>query len=143
MSEKTLVQQYRRFLLLVSAFIFAGSGLELVFIEHYEETLQLVPFGLTVIGVATVLTVLKTATSTTLKSLRYAMWLIVAGTLLGVYKHFEHNYEFALEISPNISTTQAIIEALYGGSPFLAPGVFFLGAILAYAATWKHPELNR
>ncbi|MDZ7689617.1 MAG: hypothetical protein U5K69_00355 [Balneolaceae bacterium] len=71
------------------------------------------------------------------------MGIIILGTLFGVYQHLEHNYYFALEISPNITTWQAVIEALYGGSPFLAPGVFFLGAILAYAATWKHPELNR
>ncbi|MDZ7689618.1 MAG: hypothetical protein U5K69_00360 [Balneolaceae bacterium] len=46
MSEVALVKRYRRFLLIVAAFIFAGSALELVFIEHYEEALQYIPFGL-------------------------------------------------------------------------------------------------
>lgn len=142
MNSENLVAKYRRFLLIVAAFIFVGSAAELVFIEHYEETVQFIPFGLSALGLVTVLLALRNPTGATLKWMRYSMAVIALGTLFGVYEHLEHNYEFALEISPNITTMQALVEALYGGSPFLAPGVFFLAAVLAYAATWQHPKLS-
>lgn len=143
MNNEKIVQKYRRFLLLVSAFIFAGSVVELIFIEHYEDAIQFVPFGLSAIGLTLVLLALRNQSNGILKWLRYGMWLIAAGSVLGVYEHLEHNYEFALEISPNITTSKALIEMLYGASPFLAPGMLFLGALLAYAATWGHDALSQ
>ncbi|MDX1637625.1 MAG: hypothetical protein R3281_06635 [Balneolaceae bacterium] len=134
-------QQYRRFLLVVSASIFAGSIIELVFVEHYEGAIQLVPFVLAAIGLIVVLAAMRSPGRRMLTGLRYLMWMIAAGGLFGVYEHLEHNYEFAVEIAPNISTGEALIEMLYGASPFMAPGILCLGAILAYSATWRHPGL--
>lgn len=143
MSEAALVKQYRRFLLVLSAFIFAGSIVELEFIEHYESTMQLVPFVLVGAGLIGTLAALYKPNAGQLRTLRYLMLPIFAGGLLGMYQHLEHNFEFAREISPNLSTMGAFWEALYGASPLLAPGILCLGAILVYAATWRHPMLKQ
>lgn len=139
---KTIEQHYRRFLLIVSGFIFLGSVIELIFVEHYESTIQLVPFGLSAIGLIIVLIALYEGGRRALQWLRYIMIFIAVGGVFGVYEHLEHNYEFAVEIEPNITAGKAIVEALYGASPLIAPGILCLGALLAYAATWRHPKLS-
>ncbi len=139
---ETVEQQYRRFLLMVSGFIFLGSIVELVFVEHYESVIQLVPFGLAAIGLVIVLIALYRSSGRIFQWLRYIMIFIALGSLFGVYEHLEHNYEFALEIKPNITAGKAIVEALYGASPIIAPGILCLGAVLAYAATWRHPKIG-
>jgi hypothetical protein len=142
MSDPTVEQQYRRFLLILSGFIFAGSALELVFLEHYEATIQYLPFVLSGVGMVAVVATIRNTSPNSLKWLRYMMWLIGLGGVFGMYQHLEHNFDFAVEISPNISTMGAFWEALYGASPFLAPGILCLGALLGYAATWRHPNIE-
>ncbi|MDR8392900.1 hypothetical protein NC796_17220 [Aliifodinibius sp. S!AR15-10] len=142
MSKPSVEQQYRRFLLSLSGFIFAGSALELVFLEHYEAIIQYLPFVLSGVGLITVLIAIRKASQSSIKWLRYVMWIVGIGGIFGMYQHLEHNFDFAVEISPNISTMGAFWESLYGASPFLAPGILCLGALLGYAATWRHPLLS-
>jgi hypothetical protein len=83
--------------------------------------------------------------------LRLALWvgvrrthgLLVAGSLFGVYEHIEHNLAFELEIRPGAGLGDVWFEALKGASPLLAPGILVLAAILAIAATYYHPALER
>ena len=135
-------QQYRRFLLILSGFIFVGSAVELFFAEHYGNALQIFPFVLSAAGLLSVIAGLATMRKPYLNALRYVMYVIAAGSLFGIYEHVEHNFEFTSEIKPNLSSIEVFWEALHGASPFLAPGILFLGALLAYAATWKHPVLS-
>lgn len=143
MSETVEVKHYRQFLLILSAFIFAGSIIELEFIEHYESTVQWVPFVLSGAGLLGTITALIKSSSALVRTLRYLMIVIFAGGIFGMYQHLDHNFIFAKEIQPNLSTMEAFMEALYGASPFLAPGILCLGALLAYAALWHHPQLER
>jgi hypothetical protein len=79
----------------------------------------------------------------TLWGLRAVMSLVGLGSLFGMYEHFEHNLEFALEIRLNAVFGDVWFEALRGASPLFAPGILVLAALLAIAATYQHPLLRK
>jgi hypothetical protein len=73
--------------------------------------------------------------------LRACMLLVALGSLFGIYEHVVNNYEFHREIYPNATAGAALMGALAGASPLLAPGILALTAMLAIAATYYHPAL--
>ena len=66
-----------------------------------------------------------------------------AGQRAGHVAAHTRQYEFALEIQPNATTSEIVMDALRGANPLLAPGVLALAAILAIAATYYHPALHQ
>ncbi|SHF48829.1 hypothetical protein SAMN05443144_10970 [Fodinibius roseus] len=143
MSISSAEQQLRSFLFGVAAFIFIGTVAELYLLEHFEETRQWIPIILSVAG-STLCTAAWWKPNRTLYwGIRWLMGLIALASLYGMYLHFMGNYEFTLEINPSFSATEAIWPAIKGSYPLLAPGILFLGAILALAATYRHPVMKR
>ena len=71
------------------------------------------------------------------------MGLLIAGSLLGVYEHVEHNLEFALAIRPNAALSDIWFKGISGATPLLAPGILSLAAVIAIAATYYHPALGK
>jgi len=142
MSDQATLQRLRQFLLGVVAFIFIGSVFELILLEHYEETLQWVPFITSSIGFLSVVTVWSYPGNTSIKSLRLIMIGISVVSLWGMYLHFIGNLEFTREINPSFTLRESIWPAMKGSSPLLAPGILFLAGILGIAATYKHPATD-
>ncbi len=140
MSE--IEQTYRRFLLVVAGGLFVGTVIELILAEHYQDAVQWIPFGLSAMGLLLVVWAWLRPQAQSFKALRYGMIVIAAGSLFGVYEHLVHNFGFELEIRPNATASQVLFDALAGANPLLAPGTLFLAALLAYAATYKHPLLT-
>lgn len=142
MTERSLEGRYRTFLLHVTALVLVVVTLELWFSEHTEGLVQLIPFGLAGAGlVATIAAVAKTNRHT-VWALRVVTIGLAAGALYGIYEHVSHNIAFELEIRPTASLGDVIWDALFGASPLLAPGVLGLAALLAAAATYRHPALE-
>lgn len=135
-------QWFRRFLLAVTAAIFVGSVLELILVDHTEETLQWIPFIISAVGVVAVLLVWVGPGPRSLWILRVVMILAMAASLLGVWLHFNSNLEFTREINPSFTLAESIWPALKGAHPLMAPGVLFLAGVLGYGATWRHPALR-
>lgn len=142
MSCLSVEHQYRRFLLIVAAGIFAGSVLELSVIEHAESWIQMLPFGLAAVGTAAVGWALLRPSRPALLTLRGVAALVALGSLFGIYEHLAHNFAFELEIRPNATAADVFWDALAGATPMLAPGILALGALLAAAATYRHPALT-
>jgi hypothetical protein len=139
----TVEQRLRFFLLAIAGCICAGTIIELLLAKHTETAVQLAPFALCGLGLLAVAAALARPRRGTLIALRLVMGLLIAGSLLGVYEHIEHNLAFELEIRPNATASDVWLEALKGSSPLLAPGVLALAASLALAATYEHPALAR
>lgn len=130
--------RYRRFLLGTAAFVFAGTLVELWLIGHNEEWIQWVPYGLAVLGLGAVAAVRFGSAPRRLGVARVVLGLVMAGSLFGVYEHFEHNLSFEQEIRPGVPALDLLGEAVRGASPLLASGILLLGAALAFAATlWR------
>lgn len=142
MSAALIVQRLRRFLLINVALLFAATILELALSEHFQETLQLIPFVLSAAGLLAVGAVWFRPTRGTILTLRGVMLLIMLGSLTGVLLHLRGNFAFELDIRPNAALGDVVLEALTGAAPLLAPGILALGALLAIAATYYHPALT-
>jgi hypothetical protein len=117
--------------------------IELWFNEHIESLVQLIPFALCGLGLLMVALALGYPRRATLLALRVSMWVIAAGSLFGLYEHLSGNLAFELEIHPAAPLAEILPAVLGGAAPLLAPGVLALAALLALAATYYHPALNR
>lgn len=142
MDSLTLLRRLRLFLLATAGFIFLATPLELLLIEHFESPQQFIPFLLCALGLATVALAVFRPRWATLLALRWAMAVVIAGSMLGIYLHIANNLAFELEIRPGAAAGSVLIDALGGASPLLAPGILALAGALAIAATYGRSELD-
>ena len=137
-----ILRRLRKFLLLLSLFLFAGALIELWLVGHTKEFIQWIAFALAGAGAFTLLLVLFRLSPATVRTLRVCMLLVVFGSLFGMYEHFSGNVAFAREIQPNSATAQLFWRGLQGANPLLAPGVLAVAAILALSATYRYQVLT-
>lgn len=143
MSAEVVLNRLRRFLLGVAGFMAVGTILELVFTEHWETLVQMLPFGLAGLSLVVIVAVLVRPQAGVLRFMRWMMIVALVGSLFGIYEHMENNIEFAREIHPNATTMTLIWNGFAGANPLLAPGILAFTAILALAATYYHPGLAK
>ena len=142
-ADNTVERRLRRFLLIIVELLCLGTMAELVLAKHYKETDQLIPFALCIVGFSIVLMVQFRPGRRTIWVMRIIMAMLVLGSLLGGYLHLSTNYAFAKDIRPNSTATDALLTALSGTAPLLAPGILALADILALAATYYLPRWLR
>lgn len=143
MSAELILARLRRFLFGLAAFICAGTMVELALAKHWDGLVQLLPFLLAGLSLVAIGAVLLNPKQWRLRLLRWITAITLAGSLFGVFEHIEHNIEFALEIRPNAVLNDVLLDALGGANPLLAPGILAFMAILALAATYYHPALQK
>lgn len=131
----------RRFLVGVAAFVCGATIVELLLTEHTTSWVQLLPIWACVLGIVASLALLRVATPLTIKVHRSAMMILLAISLAGVYNHIVENYLFAREIRPTSTATDALVEALTGASPLMAPGILALAGILGLVGTLRYSAL--
>jgi hypothetical protein len=140
-AEKTLAQ-IRKILLFISAGIFVMTVAELIFLGHWDLTIQYLPFVLIVLGlVASVLAFFR-PTRRVIRFTQWSMIVIAVCSLIGFYQHMAGNLTFWQEIEPDATTWELIVATLEGGIPVLAPGILTLGGVIGWTATYKHPALD-
>ena len=140
-SEKTL-GQLRRFLFVISAGVFLMTVMELIFLEHWNLTIQYLPFALIALGVtASGLAYFRPSRRVILFT-QWSMIIIALASLVGFYEHMLGNYTFWKEIQPDATQWELIVEMFKGGIPALAPGILTLGGVIGWTGTYKHPSLQ-
>jgi hypothetical protein len=136
MDSDKILKNLRTFLLWFSIFIFAGSLVELAFLDHAHETEQLIPYFLIGLGIIlSALMLIKPGTGV-LKAMRIGMWVVFAGGILGIFFHVSGNLE---EFTFTGSLMDLLRAGLGGDNPFLAPGILSMAAVMALFAGYKHP----
>lgn len=148
MVEKTMTgfiieQRLRKFFLWLAGGILLGTVVELLLVNHLDDPVQWIPFGLCALGITAIIAVVRRPQRSTVLALRVVMGLLALGSAYGVWEHLEGNIGFASEIKPNATTIQLLLAGLTGGNPLLAPGILALAAIIALAATYYHPVLGK
>ncbi len=138
----TAERQLRRFLLATAAATYLAAAVELVLVEHYADTAQIIPFVLIVAGLAAVAWAWASPSRRSLAALRGVGALVVFGSLVGIGLHVKGNVAFALEVQPDAGLGEVVWDGLSGGNPLLAPGMVALAGVLAAAATHRHPALG-
>jgi hypothetical protein len=134
----------RRFLLGIVVLGLAGTGIELVLLEHYLDSWQLVPLFFIGLTLAVIAAHGIRASAGTVRLLRVTMsFLIVAGAI-GVALHFRGSLEFQLELDPTQSGWALVTQVLHAKAPpTLAPGVMAQLGLLGLVYTYKHPALSQ
>lgn len=135
MNSEMVLKRLRTFLLGFSIFIFAGSLVELFFLNHTEEELQWTPFFMIGLGIILAALMLIKPTAAVLKVMRISMWAIVAGGVVGMIIHVAGNFE---EIRQTASLMQLLQTGLGGRNPFLAPSILSMAAALSLASVYKY-----
>jgi hypothetical protein len=121
----------------------AGTGTELLLLEHFEDAWQIVP--LVLIGLA----LLVLAAHGVLRgpgpivALQIIMVLCVASGAIGVVLHYRGNAEFEREMYPSIAGFELFSKSMMGATPALAPGTMTLLGMLGLIYTYGHPRLQR
>lgn len=141
MTPERILQRLRTFLLVLSGFVLVGAVVELLLSEHTEDPIQFVPFVLCGLGLAGLLVALVGPRRKTLVALQGVMVIVILGSALGIYEHLTANLAFELEIRPSSGLGDVLVDALKGASPLLAPGMLAVAAMIALAATYRHPAL--
>jgi hypothetical protein len=139
-SDKTLAQ-LRQFLLVISAGIFVMTVAELFFLEHWNFTIQILPFALCTLGIFTAAFSYFRPSHGMIRFTQWSMIVITVFSLIGFYEHMAGNFTFWREIQPGASSWELIVETFKGGIPILAPGILTIGGVIGWAALYKHPSL--
>lgn len=142
MQQGSTEERLRRLFLAVAAFIFVGTILELLLLEHTEEPLQWVPLVVSGIGLLTVAAVWVWPGEFLIRALRWLMVAVIVSGFIGMYLHFRGNLAFSREINPSFTFTEALWPAIKGSYPLLAPGILLVAGILGLAGTYRHPVLQ-
>ena len=141
MSNRTSdVEPLRRFMLFIFTFGALGTGIELLLLEHVEDSWQIVPLALLGLSVVGVVSIALTPGSWSVRAFRILMGALVASGAVGVYLHFQANAEFELEMYPSLGGAELIWESLRGAIPALAPAAMSLLGFLGMALTYRHPR---
>lgn len=142
MTQNDAIDLLRRGLLVVLVIGAVGLVGELVLLEHYEDTLQLVPFGLLL------LTLLVTAwhwldgRKRSLRAFQSVMLLLVIAGPVGMFLHLKGNYEMEREFDPSLLGLDLWTSVFRGEAPALAPGTLVQFGLLGLLYAYKHPALT-
>jgi hypothetical protein len=142
LSSDIILARLRQFLLIISAGVFVMTVSELVFLGHWNETIQFLPFALSALGLTTLAFVYFRPSHTSLTVMRWSMIVIGVCSFIGFYMHLSLNFKFWLAMEPTATTWDLIKATLEGGNPALAPGILLLGAVIGLTSVYRHPLLE-
>ena len=120
-----------------------GTGTELLLLEHYEDTWQIVPLVLIGLALVTLAAHAVLRCSGTIVAIQIVMALSVASGVIGVALHYRGNAEFEREMYPSIRGFELFWKSMMGATPALAPGTMTLLGLLGLIYSYRHPSLHQ
>jgi hypothetical protein len=142
-SRRSVEARLRRAMLALAVAGAVGALVELVLTQHTEGVMQWVPFGLSILALGLLAWLHLRPTWASVLSVRRGMPLLLLGSLIGMWQHFEGNLALEAEVKPQITGLARAWNALFGANPLLAPGLLAMVGLLAMAATIAHPASVR
>lgn len=120
-----------------------GTGIELLLMGHYEDTVQLVPL----ISIAVALVVLAwhivRGDALSIRAIQVTMALFLVAGAAGLWFHFQGGAEFQLEIDPDQSWWTIFTKVMRAKAPpVLASGVMVQLGLLGLVYAYRHPALD-
>lgn len=134
----------RRYLLAIVALGLVGTAVELVLLEHYEDSAQLAPLFFIALSLIAIAGHFLTGGPGSVLLLRTIMAFLVLTGAFGIVLHYRVSMEDILETDPTRSGWALFSEVLRTTSPpILAPGVVAQLGLLGLLYTYRHPALQR
>lgn len=137
--EGQTIMTLRRALAAVFLFGVAGSGLELVLLEHTEDLWQWSPLLLMGLSVPALVWMLMTRGRASVRMFQVLMWAFLVSGVVGLYLHYRGNVEFELEMYPSLGGFGLFWEAIKGATPTLAPGTMPVLGLIGLLYTYRFP----
>ena len=136
------VRAIRSIILAVILMGLAGTGLELVFVDHFESTAQWVPVVLICLALLVLGAYSLVGAAALLRVFQAVMIMFILSGLAGIALHYQHDVEKAEKDHPGIRGAELIQTAVAGEAPLLAPGAMIELGILGLAYVFRHPALK-
>lgn len=114
-------------------FFLFGSLIELYLINHYEDTIQIIPIFCLGVSLGSLIILYFRVSKLTINLFKASLLVISFVGLLGVILHLNSNFQFEKEMKPSSSTMDLFIESLSGALPALAPLNLVLLAMVGYS----------
>ena len=140
---RTTANLLRIFMLVIFVFESVGVAMELGLIGHYEDPWQWLPLILLGLGLLVVGVRVFARGRAPVRVFQILMVAFVIGGGIGLYKHYQGNAEFELEMYPSRAGFELFWESIRGATPALAPGTMIELGLLGLASTFRHPALGR
>ncbi len=118
----------------------AGALAELLLTGHYEGWEQWIPLALLSLGLTAGILRYRTGRDRARRALLVMGWTLAGGGVLGSILHLKGNREFELEMYPDLSGLDLVMESATGATPALAPGALILLGLLAVVIS--HPRFT-
>lgn len=134
----------RSLLLALICLEIAGLTTELVLLNHFEDSWQLVPLVLLAQGASAVAWQLLAPTAISTRYFQLTMSLIAAAGIAGIVLHYRGNLEFQLEMDATQSSWDLFRKVIHAKAPpALAPGAMTQLGLLGLVYTFRHPAISR
>jgi uncharacterized membrane protein YhaH (DUF805 family) len=121
----------------------AGTGIELLLLEHTEEWVQLVPLVLIALALIVVAWHVVDRRARSMRVLQATMLAFIVAGIVGTVLHIKGNFEFELEMYPTLGGLELFRDAMMGATPALSPGVMVQFGLLGLLYAFRHPALER
>lgn len=108
----------------------AGTLIELLLLEHFEDRWQHVPLWLLGLGLIVVAWHARARTPGSLRGLQTLMGVFAIAGIVGTFLHYRGNVEFELERDATLSAWALFRESMMGATPALSPGMMLYLAAL-------------
>ena len=120
----------------------AGTGAELLLLEHFEDWRQIVPIALIAGALVVLLWHAVDRRALPVRVLQGLMLVFALSGVMGLVFHYRGNVEFEREMYPSRAGLELFREAMMGATPALAPGTMIQLALIGLAYTYRHPRLS-
>ena len=133
--NKVNSERYSLKQVIVLAFLFMmiGTLLELYLLNHYEDTLQLIPVFCIAIALINSIFIYFKRSKVTFNIFKVVLFLTSLSGLYGVFLHLQANYEFEQEVTPTANFWELFLESISGAFPALAPLSTVVLALIGYS----------
>jgi len=138
----TLVR-IRSWLLALLVLQLAGSFIELVLLNHYEDVLQFIPLALIAPTLLLLVWHLVRPRPVTVRAIQVLMAGFVVAGLVGIVLHVQGAAAFQREMDPAQSSWSILQKAVRAQAPpALAPGVMLQMGLLGLVYAYRHPAAS-
>ena len=133
----------RRALFAVLIFGLLGTGIELILIQHYEDTLQFVPIIVVAGAIAVALWHGLTRNAASVRVLQGTMALFIIAGGVGAGLHYRGGAQFQAELDPSQSHWQVFKKVMRAKAPpVLASGIMVQLGLVGLVYAYRHPALG-
>ena len=133
----------RRLLLLVVTLGFLGTAADLILLEHYEDSWQMIPLFLIAVALLTIGAYSATGSAVTIRVLQLVMVFCLIAGVIGFGLHYQGNLEIQMDMDPTLSQWELFKKVIHAKAPpALAPAAMAQLGLLGLVFCYRHPALR-